>query len=84
MSLRHALLQSRPGDKRTHARAFPGIISAWKVILEELLTYVNPRPAVERCTNACTCKAAERCKNAGLGSALKVECATGTAADRFA
>ena len=83
MSLRHALLRSRPGDKCTHARAFPGIILAWKVILGELLTDVNPRAAVERRANACACEAAERRENAGPGSVLEVECATGTATDGF-
>jgi len=67
-----------------HMRAFPGIISAWKVILGELLTDVNPRAVVERRANARACEAAERHENTGLGSALKAECATGTAADGFA
>ena len=71
VSLRHMLLQSCPRDKCTHVRAFPGIILARKVILGELLTYVNPRAAVERC------------ENVGPGSALKAECATGTAVDGF-
>jgi len=65
-------------------RAFLGIISARKVISEELLTYVNPRPVVERCANARMCKAAERCKNVSPGGVLETECATGIAADGFA
>jgi len=84
VSLRHALLRSHPRDKCTHTRAFPGIISARKVFLEELLTYVNPRLVVERCANARACKAAERHENASPGSALKTECVTGIATDGFA
>jgi len=65
-------------------RAFPGIISAQKVSPGELLAYTDPRPAPEEGTKANPGRAAERCRNAGLSTALDAQCATGTAADGFA
>jgi len=64
-------------------RAFPGIISARKVSLGELLAYTDPRLAAEEGTKANPGGAAERCRNAGPSTALDVQCATGTAADGF-
>jgi len=72
-----------PGDKWVHTRAFPGIISAWKVSLGELLTYTNPRLVVEEGAKVNPGGAAERCRNVGPGAALDMQCATGTATDRF-
>ena len=66
------------------ARAFPGIISAWKVSPGELLAYVNPRPAAEEGAKANPGGAVERRRNAGPGAALDVQCATGTTVDGFA
>ena len=65
------------------ARAFPGIISAWKVSPGELLAYVNPRLAAEEGAKANPGGAAERRRNAGLGAALDAQCVTGTTADGF-
>ena len=65
-------------------RAFPGIISAQRVFPGELLAYTNPRLAAEEGAKANPGGAAERCRNAGLGTALDAQYATGTAADRFA
>jgi len=64
-------------------RAFPGIISAWKVSPGELLAYVNPRLAAEEGAKANPGGAAERRRNAGLGAALDAQCVTGTTADGF-
>ena len=64
-------------------RAFPGIISAWKVSLGKLLAYVNPRLAAEEGAKANPGRAAERCRNAGPGAALEAQCVTGTATDGF-
>jgi len=66
-----------------HARAFPGIISAQKLFLGELLAYTNPRPAAEEGAKANLGRAAEGCRNAGPGAALDAQCVTGTAADGF-
>jgi len=73
-----------PGDKWVCARAFLGIISAQKLFLGELLTYTNPRPAVEEGTKANLGRAAEGHRNTGLGTALDMQCATGTTTDGFA
>jgi len=67
-----------------HARAFLGIISARKLFLGELLTYTNPRPVAEEGAKANPGGAEEGCRNAGPGTALDAQCATGTAADGFA
>jgi len=64
-------------------RAFPGIISAQKVSPGELLTYTNPKLAVEEGAKANPGRAAERYRNAGPGTVLDAQCATGTATDRF-
>jgi len=50
----------------------------------ELLAYTNPRPAVEEGAKVNPGGAAEGCRNAGLGTALDAQCATGTTADGFA
>jgi len=63
---------------------FPGIISAWKLFPGELLAYTNPRPVAEEGAKANLGGAAEGRRNAGPGAALDAQCATGTAADRFA
>jgi len=87
VSLRYPVakrVEGSPGDKRVRVRAFPGIISAWKVSPGELLAYANPRPATEECAKANPGGAAESRKNAGPGTALEAQCATGTAADGFA
>ena len=76
--------QGSPGDKRTHVRAFPGIISAWKVYTGELLTYTNPRPEAEEGANARPGDAAERRENASPGTALEAGYAAGIAADGLA
>jgi len=73
-----------PGDKQACARAFLGIISAWKLFLGELLAYTNPRPVAEEGAKANLGRAAEGRRNTGLGTALDMQCATGTTADRFA
>ena len=73
-----------PGDKRTRARAFLGIISARKVYTGELLTYTNPRPEAEEGANARPGDAAERRKNASPGAALEAGYAAGIAADGLA
>jgi len=65
-------------------RAFPGIISAQKLFLGELLAYTNPRPVAEEGAKANPGRAAEGCRNAGPGAALDAQCVTGTAADGFA
>ena len=65
-------------------RAFPGIISAWKVSAGELHTYTNPRLGAEEGANAHPIDMAERRDNASPGTALEVGYATGIAADRFA
>jgi len=63
---------------------FLGIISARKLFPGELLAHVNPRPAAEEGAKANLGRVAERCRNAGPGAALDVQCVTGTAADGFA
>ena len=73
-----------PRDKRTCARAFLGIISAWKVYKGELLTYTNPRLEAEEGANARPGDAAERRENASLGAALEAGYAAGIAVDRLA
>jgi len=72
------------GDKQAHARAFPGIISAQKVSLGELLAYTDPRPAAEVGAKANLGGAVERHGNAGPGTVPDAQCVTGTAADGFA
>jgi len=87
MSLRHPVtkqVERSPGDKQAHVRAFLGIISAQKVSLGELLAYANPRPVAEEDAKVNPGRAVERCRNAELGAALEVQCAIGTAMDRFA
>ena len=64
-------------------RVFLGIISAQKLFLGELLTHVNPRLVAEEGTKANPGRAAEGCRNMGLGATLDTQCATGTAANRF-
>jgi len=54
------------------------------LFLGELLTYTNPRPAVEEGAKANPGRAVEGRRNAGLGAALDAQCATGTATDGFA
>ena len=54
------------------------------MFLGELLTYINPRLAAEEGAKANPGGAAEGRRNTGLGTALDAQCATGTAADRFA
>jgi len=71
------------GDKRVCMRVFPGIISAQKVSLGELLTYTDPRLVAEVGAKANPGRAAERRRNAGLGTVPDVQCVTGTAADGF-
>jgi len=65
-------------------RAFPGIISAQKLFLGELLAYTNPRPAAEEGAKANPGGVVEGHRNAGPGAALDAQCATGTATDEFA
>ena len=65
-------------------RVFPGIISAQKLFLGELLAYTNPRPAVEEGAKANPGRAAEGHRNTGLAAALDMQCATGTTVDGFA
>ena len=65
-------------------RALPGIISAWKLFPGELLAYTNPRPVAEEGAKANPGRVAEGYRNAGLGTALDIQCATGTAMDGFA
>ena len=65
-------------------RAFPGIISSRKVFPGVLLTCTDPILGVKEGANADLGGAAERCRNAGPGTALEVECATGAAMDGFA
>jgi len=80
VSLRHPVTKrvgGSLGDKQARARAFPGIISAWRVFLGELLAYTNPRPAAEEGAKVNPGRAAERCRNAGLGTALDTQYATG-------
>jgi len=87
VSLRHPSLSEwggSLGDKRACTRVFPGIISAQKVSPGELLAYTNPKPAAEEGAKVNPGRAAERCRNAGPGTALDAQCVTGTAADRFA
>ena len=87
MSLRHPVakqVERSPGDKWARARVFPGIISARKVSLGELLAYANPRPVAEEGTKANPGGAAERHRNAEPGTALEAQCAIGTATDGFA
>ena len=71
------------GDKQVHARAFPGIVSAWKLPPGELLVNINPRLAVEKGAKANLGRAVERRRNAGPGTALEAQYATGIAVDRF-
>ena len=73
-----------PRDKHLCARAFPGIISAWKVYTGELLTHTNPRLEAEEGANAHLGDAAERCENASLGAVLEAGYAAGITADRLA
>jgi len=84
--LRHPVAKrvGEPGDTQVCARAFPGIISAWKLFPGELLAYINPRPVAEEGTKANPGGAAEGRRNVGPGAALDAQCATGTAADGFA
>ena len=77
-------LSGSPGGKCERTRVFPGIISAQKVSAGEVLTYTNPRPAVEEGANACPSEVGERRENASPRNALEGGCATGTAADGFA
>jgi len=65
-------------------RVLPGIMSAWKLFPGELLAYTSPRPAAEEGAKANPGRAAEGRRNAGPGTALDVQCATGTATDGFA
>jgi len=86
MSLRHPVakrVERSPGDKWAHMKAFPGIISAWKVSLGELLAYANPRPVAEEGAKANLGRAAEMRRNAGPDAALEAQCTIGTAADGF-
>jgi len=53
---------------------FPGV----------LLICTDPIPGAKEGENADLGGAVERCRNAGLGAALEVECATGAATDGFA
>ena len=76
-------LSGSPRGKCECARAFPGIISARKVSVGEVLTYKNPRPVVEKGANAHPSEAGETHKNASPSTALEGGCATGTAADGF-
>jgi len=76
-------VERSPGDKRAHMKAFPGIISAWKVSLGELLAYANPRLVAEEGAKANPGRAVERCRNMGLDAALEVQCMIGTTADGF-
>ena len=67
-----------------HARAFPGIISAWKVYTGELLTYTNPRLEAEEGANTRPGNVAERRENASPGTALEAGYVAGIAADGLA
>jgi len=87
MSLRHPVtkrVERSLGDKWARARAFPGIISAWKVSPGELLAYANPRPVAEEGAKANLGGVVERCRNAEPGAALEAQCVIGTATDGFA
>ena len=82
VSLRHSA-SGNPRGKCKRTRAFPGIISAQKVSVGEVLAYMNPRPAAEEGANALPSEAGERRENASPSTALEGGCATGTAADGF-
>jgi len=87
MSLRHPIakqVERSPGDKWARTKAFPGIISARKVSLGELLAYANPRPVAEEGAKANPGGAAETRRNVGPDAALEAQCTIGTAANGFA
>jgi len=66
-----------------HVRVFLGISSSWKVFLGVLLTCTDPILGVKEGENADLGGAVERCRNAGLGTALEAECVTGATTDGF-
>jgi len=65
-------------------RAFPGIISAWKVLFGEIPTCASLESVEEGGADAGPVEAAESCKSAPAGAALEGGCAAGATADRFA
>jgi len=87
VSLRHVVAKSSgggPGDKRAHARAFPGTISARKVFFGEVPACASPETAEEGGANTGPEEAAESRESAGPGTALKGGYAPEIAANRFA
>ena len=67
-----------------HASAFPGTISARKVVFDKGLTCASSGPAAKGSANARTSEATERRENASASAALGEGLATGTDADGFA
>ena len=69
------------GDKRTHAHAFPGTISARKVYPEEVHKHVSSKPVAEEGANVHPGEVAKKCKNMSVGTALERGTAAGTDVD---
>ena len=87
MFLRHVLSSEwgrARGDKSLRASAFPGTISARKVLLEGGPAHASPGPAAEKGANAYASEATERHENAGARAPLERKCAVGIEANRFA
>jgi len=67
-----------------HARAFLGIISAWKVLFGEIPTCASLESAEEGGTDTGPVEAAKSCESTPAGAALEGGCAAGATADGFA
>ena len=73
-----------PGEVRVRAGAFPGTISAQKLLFDIGPTCASPEPAAKGSANARTSEATERRENVGVSAALREGSATGTYADGLA
>jgi hypothetical protein len=76
MFLRHMPLNcpciaKSSGDKWTHARAFPGTISAQKVYPEEVRAHASSRPVAEEGANAHPGRAAENARTRARAQCLR-------------
>ena len=70
-----------PGEECVHTGAFPGTMSARKLLFDIGPTWASPGPAEKRSANTCTSEATEGCENASASAVLREGSTAGTYAD---
>ena len=70
-----------PGEECVRAGAFPGTMSARKLLFDIGLTWASPGPAEKRSANMRTSEATEGCENASASAVLREGSTARTYAD---